>query len=123
MSLAAVIAASLAAAAAEPAPAAADARPQLSCELGPLHKSYGGSPWLVYGCNDGKSLVFVLNDGHPDKPFIFFVYAKPDGQMALHGEGTAPKAITDPAYADLTKLSAPDIAALHQATQTPPPRP
>jgi hypothetical protein len=65
----------------------------------------------VYGCDDGVSLVFVSDRGSAAFPFMFMLYVR-DGKYALHGEGTGPKASTDLAYADLTRLQAADIEAL-----------
>jgi len=41
----------------------------LKCDIGPLNKSYGGTPWLVYSCNDEQTLVFVSERGSPASPF------------------------------------------------------
>jgi len=33
---------------------------QLSCDIGPVTKNYGGRDWLAYSCQDGASLKFTL---------------------------------------------------------------
>ena len=85
--------------------------PALDCQVGPLNKTYGGSPWLVYSCSDGRSLVFVSAPGSPAMPFIFTMLV---GQkdFRLHGEGTGNKQATDAAYRELSVLTANDIATL-----------
>jgi hypothetical protein len=40
-----------------------------------------------------------------------------DGKYAVVGEGTGPKSLTDRAYADLTRLTEQDIAALVSAAK------
>ena len=91
-------------------------KPSLQCERGPLHKNYGGSPWLVYSCSDDKTLVILSDAGNPASPFYFIIYPK-DGQYSMSGEGNGSKAASDAAFEDLQKLSAKDIAAMLQATK------
>ena len=104
LALAAALACTAAAAAAQP-PA------NLNCKIGPIEKTYGGTKWNVYGCDDRKSVVIVTAPGNPAMPFYFFFVPNADGYQ-LHGEGNGNKAVTDAAYKDLTALTAPDIAAL-----------
>ncbi|WP_149364047.1 hypothetical protein [Rhodanobacter sp. T12-5] len=92
--------------------AAAPGNP-LSCNIGPVTKSYGGGQWLVYGCSDGKNVVLVTPQGNPGFPFVFsFLYS--GNSMTLHGEGTGNKHVTDAAFKELHALSQADIAALFQ---------
>lgn len=86
-------------------------RPALQCQIGPLHKVYGGSEWLVYGCTDGKSLVVVSAPGSPAMPFYFFFSRDSEGYH-LRGEGTGDKHTTDAAYRDLAALGVGDVQAL-----------
>lgn len=103
------------------APQASDAAPQsrpphLNCERGPARHTYGGTPWLIYGCDDDFSLVFVTDQGSPAFPFVFILYVKA-GEYALSGEGTGDRTVTDRAYADLTRLGESDIKALLNETR------
>ncbi|WP_420480245.1 hypothetical protein [Brevundimonas sp. FT23028] len=105
-------------------PQAAGASPQsqaphLNCERGPVHRTYRGTPWLVYGCDDDISAVFITDQGSAAFPFMFMLYVK-DGKYALYGEGTGTKAVTDRAYADLTAMDAEDIQALLNETRSVP---
>ncbi len=102
------------------APAASDGKhtgPPLSCEVGPISKTYGGTPWLLYSCADGKTLVIVSDKGSPAMPFYFVFVPGSDGGYGLTGEGTGAKAATDAAFRDLGKLDAGDITGLIAGTQ------
>ena len=41
------------------------------CNIGPVTKTYGQAQWLVYSCNDDKTLVIVSAPGNPATPFYF----------------------------------------------------
>jgi hypothetical protein len=92
------------------APFAVSAAP-LQCNIGPITKVYGSVPWLLYSCDDGKSLVVVSAPGSPAAPFYFFF--SPEGRgYHLRGEGTGSKPLTDSAYKELEVLSNKDIVDL-----------
>jgi hypothetical protein len=80
---------------------------ELQCMAGPVKKTYGNTPWLVYGCNDGQSIMIVTAPGSPAAPF-YFIFS--GGH--LRGEGTGNKAATDAAYNDLQRLTDQDIKTL-----------
>lgn len=86
--------------------------PPLKCEVGPLKRTYGQTPWLVYACEDGRSIVVVTDTGSPAMPFYFFFFVTPDDDMQLHGEGEGDKTATQAAFDDLAKLTREDVAAL-----------
>lgn len=86
------------------------------CITGPIEKTYGGTPWLVASCSDGKSLVFVAKEGSKAAPFEFdLTFTGDDYDLAGHGKGD--RKSTDAAYADLQKLSAKDVLDLLGATK------
>jgi hypothetical protein len=85
--------------------------PSLECKVGPVSKSYGGSTWLVYSCNDNRSLAFVSASGSPAFPLMFFAFVG-SKDLKLYGEGTGNKQVTDAAYKELSALTAKDLAAL-----------
>jgi hypothetical protein len=85
----------------------------MDCKAGPVEKTYGGSQWLVYGCSDGKSVVFVAAPNTPASPFYFSL--TPD---RLFGEGTGSTKATDAAYAEIHALTSDDLAELVRETQT-----
>lgn len=83
----------------------------LNCDTGPVKKTYGETPWLVYGCSDNKTIVVISDTGSPAMPFYFTFYVK-DGGYRLTGEGTGNKEATAAAFNDLSKMSEPDIRQL-----------
>lgn len=91
-------------------------KPTLQCETGPLHKIYGGSPWLVYSCSDRKTLVIVSDAGNPASPFYFVFYPEGSG-YGMSGEGNGSKTASGAAFEDLKKLGTRDIAALLDQTR------
>jgi len=90
---------------------AIDAKAPESCATGPVIKTYGGSKWLVASCSDGKSLVFVAQEGSAAAPFEFDLTYTGDG-YDLAGKGTGDRKATDAAYAELQKLTGPSVRAL-----------
>ena len=94
---------------------AADA-PPLKCEVGPVTKQYGNTDWLVYGCEDKRSLVIVTAPGSPAMPFYFFYLHSHKG-YELRGEGAGNKRLTDAAFNDLKHLTEDQIASLLVETQ------
>ena len=87
-----------------------------SCAAGPVERTYGGTPWLIVSCSDGKSLVFVAKEGSNAAPFEFDLTYTGDG-YDLNGHGGGDRKYTDAAYADLRKIKAADVLALIKATQ------
>jgi hypothetical protein len=81
------------------------------CTQGPVDKSYGGTKWLVYGCDDNQSLVIVAAPDNPAAPF-YFTFSPAAGHYRLHGEGVGQRDTTTAAFSDLKSLAKPDIEAL-----------
>jgi hypothetical protein len=87
----------------------------LQCDIGAITKVFGSAPWLLYSCDDGKSLVVVSAPGSPAAPFYLFF--SPEGQgYHLRGEGTGSKSLTDAAYKELEGLSNKAVADLVRQT-------
>jgi hypothetical protein len=100
---------------------AIDANAPDQCATGPIEKTYGGAPWLVVSCSDGKSLVFVAKEGGKAAPFEFdLTFTGNDYDLAGHGKGD--RTYTDAAYADLQKLTGKDVLELLQATKAAKPK-
>lgn len=89
---------------------------QLNCATGPIVRTFGKSPWRVYSCSDGLSLVVVSAPGSPAEPFYFMFQATANGHH-LVGEGTGNKTATDQAYKDLNGLSEQEIKDLVKQTK------
>lgn len=85
--------------------------PTLQCNIGPVRKVFGGVSWLVYSCDDTKSVVVVSARGSPASPF-YFMFSPEGGHYHLRGEGTGSRAATDAALKELQALSSRDIENL-----------
>jgi hypothetical protein len=86
--------------------------PALNCDIGPLHKTYGQTAWLVYACNDSRSIVIVSDNDNPALPFYFMLFVTPSGDMQLHGQGTGKESATKAAFEEIKTLTESDIARL-----------
>jgi len=82
-----------------------------SCTAGPAKKTFGGTRWLLYGCNDATSAVIVSDEGNPAAPFYFFVFREA-GQYRIVGEGTGSKAASGAALKELQAMSGKALAGL-----------
>lgn len=87
-----------------------------ACDIGPINKTYGNTPWLLYGCNNeavegNARIVIVSAPGNPAMPFVFFFYIK-DGAYRLYGEGQGSKKASGAALAELQELTQQDIENL-----------
>ena len=82
--------------------------PELQCFQGPLRKTLGGGPWLLYACNDG-SLVALADPTNPAAPF-YFLLSDHNGTYDIEGEGSGSKAASDAAGDELHLLSSSQIA-------------
>jgi hypothetical protein len=102
--------------------AAADATAQgpsqakLVCDRGPFGtKTFGGTPWQIYGCSDNRSVAIVTAPGSPALPF-YFLLAWVNGVYTVSGEGTGARNLTAKAYAEIAKLNRQQIDALVSET-------
>ena len=96
---------------------------KITCDRGPVaNRTFGGTAWEIYGCNDNRSVAVVTARGNPALPF-YFLFAERNGQYRLSGEGTGRPEFTRKAYEDLTRLTQQDIQALVKETQKATPRP
>ena len=90
--------------------------PPLKCEVGPVEKTFGNSRWLVYSCDDNRSIVLVSAPGSLAMPFVFAFTAK-GNRYQLSGEGTGRKEATEAAFNELKVLSEQEIASLIAQTK------
>lgn len=90
---------------------------QMKCEIGPVAKTYGSTQWLVYSCDDAKSVVVLSAPGNPAMPF-YFMFSPTSAGHQLSGEGTGDKSSTASAFGELKQLSDNDILALINETKT-----
>ena len=89
--------------------------PPLKCDIGPIAKSYGKTQWLVYSCNDQRTVVFVAAPDNPAMPFYFMIAPGENGSR-LWGEGTGRKDATAAAFEEFKFLSQRDSSALIEQT-------
>lgn len=88
----------------------------MKCETGPLIRTFGGTDWLVYSCDDRASMVVFSAPGNPAMPFYFFL--KPEaGTYRIEGEGTGDKQASHAAGDSLSKLTPTEFASLLAATK------
>lgn len=104
------------------APASAESQqgaspPQpVRCETGPVKRTFGGTEWIVYSCEDQVSLVVVSAEGNPASPFFF--HLRPNAESyELVGEGSGDKRASNAAGAELSELGSAKIAALLAETK------
>ncbi len=86
--------------------------PKLNCDVGPVNKSFGGTNWLVYSCNDKSSIVFITAPGSKAMPFVFI-----NTNGKLSGEGTGNKELTDDAFTEIKDLTSVQIERLIAETK------
>jgi hypothetical protein len=95
----------------EPAAGPPSKPPAMQCFFGPVARTIGGAPWLLYACDDGKSLVVVTDQHNPASPF-YFVISPHGATFNLNGEGTGSKVASDAAGDELSKMSVAQVAEL-----------
>lgn len=93
-----------------------DAPPKLDCSIGPVERAFGGTPWIVYACSDGRSVVVVSKGGNPAAPFVFIISPK-NGRYEIYGEGNGSKTASAAALADLKALGDDGIVKLGDAAR------
>jgi hypothetical protein len=91
-------------------------QPSLICNAGPVKKDFGGTPWLVYGCDDQNTLVVVSAPGSAAAPF-YFTLSKKGESYGVRGEGTGSHVASDAAHKELLSLPPNSIAELLMQTQ------
>ena len=101
-----------------PGRALTDQPKKLTCDVGPIAKTFGGTQWLVYSCDDQRTVVIVSATGSPAMPFVFTFFPDKNGYR-LTGEGNGQKHATAAAFEELKTLSARDVSALIEQTKQP----
>ena len=88
---------------------------QIKCEAGPLKRTFGGTEWLVYGCDERASMVVVSAPGNPAMPFYFFI--RPEaGTYRIEREGSSDSEASRAAGNSLSQLTPAEVASLLTAT-------
>lgn len=89
----------------------------LKCDVGPVSRTFGGSEWTVYSCDDGASMVVVTSAGNPASPFIFILKSEDDGYTIM-GEGNGNQIASSAAGDEISRMSADELSALLEATKS-----
>ena len=89
---------------------------ELTCEVGPVDRQYGGSDFSIYSCDDDKSVVAVAKPRSRAFPF-YFIVSPQGGEVRLYGEGDGDSKATRAAFKDLNEFKPADVAALVAATK------
>jgi hypothetical protein len=64
-------------------------KPQpLQCNIGPITKTYGLTQWLVYSCNDSRTVVIVPAPNNPAMLF-YFTFTPGDSGYQLSAKARA----------------------------------
>jgi len=77
--------------------------------------TFGGTPWVMYGCDDGKSLVVATSADNPASPFVFVVAWEPHGYR-VSGEGQGDRTASSSAFDELRALTSEQITELYAST-------
>jgi TonB family protein len=92
------------------------------CLDGPLTRTFGGSSWQVFACDDGHSLAFVAAPGTPPAPFDFTLSYSSDGTSSAITFGGS-RDVASAARDEVASLTEPQRSALYSAAldAAPPP--
>jgi hypothetical protein len=93
-----------------------DSAARLECTVGPVERAFGRTAWLIYSCDDDRSIIVVSAPGNPANPFIFSMIASGNTRV-LQGEGTGSKDASQAAFEDLRRLTESEIASLVAQTK------
>lgn len=85
----------------------------VQCLTGPLTRTFGGSSWQLFACDDGRSLAFVAAPGSPAAPYDFTL-SYYDARSAI-SSGSQGNAAATAAREEVRALSEPQRAALFSA--------
>ena len=113
------VSAKLAADAAQSSAETKAAGTNVRCKTGPVVKQLGGTYWIVFSCDDSKSLIFLSDQRNPAFPFMFLAMAK-DDRYEVRGQGEGDKDAAAPAFEALMKMPATELFALVEETQAVP---
>lgn len=89
---------------------------KLVCNIGPIEKVFGKTNWLVYSCNDERSIVIATAPGSPASPFVFRFLAR-ENSYVLQSLGTGNREFTTAAFNELKVMSGQDIETLVKLTK------
>jgi hypothetical protein len=88
----------------------------MKCETGPIRRTFGGSEWLIYSCEDQASMVVVSAQGNPASPFYFFLKST-GGVYQITGEGNGDREASTAAAGALESMSLSELMELLASTK------
>jgi len=89
----------------------------MDCFAGPLKRTFAAGKWLVYGCNDGRSLVVVTADANQPAGAFYLLISPKGAGYSVRGEGNGDKRASDAAGDQLARLTPAQIRALWAQTR------
>ena len=89
---------------------------QIDCISAKIKKVIAGASWIMRGCNDGRSLLFVLDENKPEK-LVYLSLRHGEAGYQLIGGGRVDRPEARAAAAWLGTLKVPEIETLHAETQ------
>ena len=96
--------------------ASAAADDNLGCDIGPVAKTFGGTPWLVYSCKEDRHLMFVSAPNSPAGQAIFMLFWDSD-HWTVMDLGMGKKSAVEAMRRDLQSLPEPAILDLIEETK------
>jgi hypothetical protein len=93
---------------------AAEAGPRqpLQCQKGPASVLLAESRWLVYACEDGRSIVLVASPGSKASPSYISVLVQANDEFDASAEGTGDKGAMEGATRKLRDIGRDGISRL-----------
>jgi hypothetical protein len=95
----------------------AETPPTLQCKTGPINRTYGDTDWLLYSCDDGRSLAFFAASGNPAAPAYYVIKPQDDGHYHLVGKSNGDVAASNAAVKDIQGLTKDSVAQLIASTK------
>jgi hypothetical protein len=96
--------------------------PSLICDIGPVHKTYAKSSWLVYACNVPNNVQIVTDSGNWAGPFYFSISIQYNGDVTIFSKSTGGKPELVAALNEMHMLTKADVMELLEQAKAAKPR-
>lgn len=97
-------------------PPASTTQETLSCDVGPVTRTYAAAQWQVYSCHDDNHLLFVTAPGNPAAPDVMMLTLS-GSSLQLTDIGTGDKHVAAAASAQILDMTPPQVTALIAGTR------
>jgi len=84
----------------------------ITCDRGPIYRSFGGTWWFVYACTDNESLGLVALPYNPACPYHFVISKAKDGRYTVNGFGNDAEKTLPGVKKELGELTAAELESL-----------